>query len=87
MLTLDCCFCWCLYTKKVCVVHSQLANECLNMVSYGFLPSILQVWVAEGWQVWRYHIYIIIIYKARGLILAILTNWDLIFHILLSELA
>ena len=26
------------------------ANECL-MVSYGFLPSILQVWVAEGWQV------------------------------------
>ena len=27
----------------------QLANECL-MVSYGFLPSILQVWVAEGWQ-------------------------------------
>ena len=32
------------------VVHSQLANECL-MVSYGFLPSILQVWVAEGWQV------------------------------------
>ena len=40
----------CLYTKKVRVVHSQLANECL-MVSYGFLPSILQVWVAEGWQV------------------------------------
>ena len=50
MLTLNC-FCWCLYTKKVRVVHSQLANECL-MVSYGFLPSILQVWVAEGWQVW-----------------------------------
>ena len=22
------------------------------MVSYGFLPSILQEWVAEGWQVW-----------------------------------
>ena len=49
MLTLNC-FCWCLYTKKVRVVHSQLANECL-LVSYGFLPSILQVWVAEGWQV------------------------------------
>ena len=49
MLTLNC-FCWCLYTKKVRVVHSQLANECL-MVSYRFLPSILQVWVAEGWQV------------------------------------
>ena len=32
-------------------MHLQLANECL-MVSYGFLPSILQVWVAEGWQVW-----------------------------------
>ena len=32
-------------------MHSQLANECL-MVSYAFLPSILQVWVAEGWQVW-----------------------------------
>ena len=31
-------------------MHSQLANECL-MVSYGFLPRILQVWVAEGWQV------------------------------------
>ena len=38
------------HEKKVRVVHSQLANECL-MVSYGFLPSILQVWVAEGWQV------------------------------------
>ena len=50
VLTLNC-FCWCLYTKKFRVVHSQLANECL-MVSYGFLPSILQVWVAEGWQVW-----------------------------------
>ena len=50
VLTLNC-FCWCLYTKKVRVVHSHLANECL-MVSYGFLPSILQVWVAEGWQVW-----------------------------------
>ena len=49
VLTLNC-FCWCLYTKKVHVVHSQLANECL-MVSYGFLPSILQVWAAEGWQV------------------------------------
>ena len=36
--------------EKVRIVHSQLANECL-MVSYGFLPSILQVWVAEGWQV------------------------------------
>ena len=34
--------------EKVRVVHSQLANE---MVSYGFLPSILHVWVAEGWQV------------------------------------
>ena len=31
----------------------------------------------------RYHIYII--YKARALKLATLTNWDLIFHILLSE--
>ena len=49
MLTLNC-FCWCLHTKKVRVVHSQLANECL-MVSYGFLPSILQVWVAEGCKV------------------------------------
>ena len=56
MLTLNC-FCWCLYTKKVRVVHSQLANECL-MVSYGFLPSILQVWVAEGWQVKKVWFYI-----------------------------
>ena len=31
----------------------------------------------------RYHIYIV--YKARALKLATLTNWDLIFHILLSE--
>ena len=29
--------------------------------------------------------YIYTLYKARGLKLATLTNWDLIFHILLSE--
>ena len=36
--------------RVVRLLHSQLANECI-MVSYGFLPIVLQVWVAEGWQV------------------------------------
>ena len=43
--------------KSESCIRSSRMNQCL-MVSYGFLPSILQVWVAEGWQVCSIHVYL-----------------------------